>query len=287
MTHKYCVDEQFPLPPASYEQMMSDFNRDFLPAKDEVEKLGCLSNIQGGRRESVGGLRLPSRQSTPNLWRRTSPRDVSGGGGSSEPPTRPLPVPKQQPPSPRPSIGRSSPSYSNSDMSMSQHGPSTVSSKSSSYVPVPELFQTPGSFSSMGQNDYFTSRERRPQSPQQQLPTPRFDPRATSPSLSSSGVDYQQQRSPSVASTTLSNYSVAASAKKKAPPPKPKPKPTNLSNGLYATVQYDFEAQRDDELTIREGERLRILKKSDNTDDWWEGEIRGFKGMFPANYVTI
>lgn len=73
--------------------------------------------------------------------------------------------------------------------------------------------------------------------------------------------------------------------KKKAPPPKPKPKPMNLQ--MYATVEYDYEAQQDGELTIREGDRIRILKKSDSTVDWWEGEIRGVRGSFPANYISM
>jgi hypothetical protein len=37
--------------------------------------------------------------------------------------------------------------------------------------------------------------------------------------------------------------------------------------------------------TFREGDRIRVVQKTNSTDDWWEGELRGQKGPFPANYV--
>ncbi|KAN0067068.1 hypothetical protein V8E54_014854 [Elaphomyces granulatus] len=65
--------------------------------------------------------------------------------------------------------------------------------------------------------------------------------------------------------------------KKKPPPPPP-------SNRLFVTAQYDFGGQGPGDLAFREGDRIRVLKKTESTDDWWEGELRGVKGSFPANY---
>lgn len=74
-----------------------------------------------------------------------------------------------------------------------------------------------------------------------------------------------------------------AAAKKKPPPPPPKRIGSN--QGLFVTALYDFGGQSAGDLAFREGDRIRVLKKTDSTDDWWEGELRGVKGSFPANYV--
>lgn len=46
---------------------------------------------------------------------------------------------------------------------------------------------------------------------------------------------------------------------------------------------YDYEAQQDDELSITPGERIQVTQKIDA--DWWEGNLDGKIGIFPANYV--
>lgn len=51
------------------------------------------------------------------------------------------------------------------------------------------------------------------------------------------------------------------------------------------TALYDFGGQSEGDLAFREGDRIRVVKKTESTDDWWDGELRGVKGSFPANYV--
>jgi hypothetical protein len=79
-------------------------------------------------------------------------------------------------------------------------------------------------------------------------------------------------------------YTAAAAAKKKPPPPPP-PRAGSSNGALYVTALYDFGGQSAGDLAFREGDRIRVLQKTDSTDDWWEGELRGVKGSFPANYV--
>lgn len=86
----------------------------------------------------------------------------------------------------------------------------------------------------------------------------------------------RQQSSPSMASTIA--------AKKKPPPPPVKRIPSS-SQDQFVDALYDFVGQSDGDLSFSEGDRIKILKKSDSTDDWWLGEVRGVKGAFPANYV--
>lgn len=106
----------------------------------------------------------------------------------------------------------------------------------------------------------------------------------------SSAVDYFGNRIPSSpASTIASNYSqgsngVAVAAKKKPPPPPP---PKRIPSGKpeeYVIAQYDFAGQGAGDLSFREGDRIKIVKKTNTDQDWWTGELGGRKGSFPANY---
>jgi hypothetical protein len=45
---------------------------------------------------------------------------------------------------------------------------------------------------------------------------------------------------------------------------------------------YEYVAREDDELTIRPGDIIILIKEN---PDWWEGELNGKVGLFPYNYV--
>ncbi|XP_078260716.1 nostrin [Rhinoraja longicauda] len=46
---------------------------------------------------------------------------------------------------------------------------------------------------------------------------------------------------------------------------------------------YDYQATRDDELNLQQGDVLSVYKK--DATGWWLGSLRGRKGIFPATYV--
>ena len=48
-------------------------------------------------------------------------------------------------------------------------------------------------------------------------------------------------------------------------------------------VLYDYAAQQYDELSIQKGDIINIYEKQ--ADGWWQGELRGKVGIFPATYV--
>ncbi|XP_069060795.1 SH3 domain-containing kinase-binding protein 1 isoform X3 [Pleurodeles waltl] len=50
-----------------------------------------------------------------------------------------------------------------------------------------------------------------------------------------------------------------------------------------AIVEFDYKAQHDDELTITGGDIITNIKKEDG--GWWEGELKGRRGLFPDNFV--
>ena len=81
---------------------------------------------------------------------------------------------------------------------------------------------------------------------------------------------------------STSSLSSIAANKKKPPPPPAKRMPSN--QGLWVTALYDFAGQGQGDLVFREGDQIRVVKKTGSTDDWWEGELKGVQGSFPANY---
>ncbi|XP_056155284.1 SH3 domain-containing kinase-binding protein 1 [Lampris incognitus] len=52
-------------------------------------------------------------------------------------------------------------------------------------------------------------------------------------------------------------------------------------------VLFPYEAQNDDELSIKEGEIVTIVNKECADAGWWMGEIGGRQGVFPDNFVKI
>ncbi|XP_013860799.1 SH3 domain-containing kinase-binding protein 1 [Austrofundulus limnaeus] len=52
---------------------------------------------------------------------------------------------------------------------------------------------------------------------------------------------------------------------------------------VEAVVEFDYEAQQEDELTLTVGDIIRNIRRDDG--GWWEGELGGRRGLFPDNFV--
>lgn len=50
-------------------------------------------------------------------------------------------------------------------------------------------------------------------------------------------------------------------------------------------MEFDYKAQHDDELTITVGDIITNIKKDDG--GWWEGQLKGRRGLFPDNFVRV
>ena len=253
MMHNYCEQEQFPSPPPPMEQVMEEWSHSFNPVQKEVESFGCLAKgkavgqpMKSPQAVQNGGSRSAS---SPNAsqHRLSTSSDRSGRSSSSQWHEMASPHPRS-----------ASLTVSGSETSRRPSAASSIDS--SSFVALPEYFQSPGSFSQTGPSpgaDYFSSRERHPST----------------------------ASSPSVSSVVSSAPSASVIGKKKPPPPPPKPKPASAKIQLV-TAQYDFSGQNAGDLSFKEGDRIRVLKKTDSTDEWWQGELRGVQGSFPANYTS-
>ena len=61
--------------------------------------------------------------------------------------------------------------------------------------------------------------------------------------------------------------------------------PVNSGDMVDCIVEFDYEAEQPDELTIKTGQIIKNVMTEDG--GWWEGELDGKKGMFPDNFVKI
>ncbi|XP_040576071.1 uncharacterized protein cindr [Lepeophtheirus salmonis] len=52
-------------------------------------------------------------------------------------------------------------------------------------------------------------------------------------------------------------------------------------------VQFPYEAQNEDELTLGEGRVVNIISKDSEDKGWWRGELDGKIGVFPDNFVKL
>ena len=48
-------------------------------------------------------------------------------------------------------------------------------------------------------------------------------------------------------------------------------------------VIYDYTADNEDELSLKEDQIVYVVKKND--DGWFEGVVNGITGLFPGNYA--
>lgn len=242
------------------DQVIACWSEDFLPAKKEVELIPMIARGRGLKEPlrlddgpvGPGGRKLSAPAPIEGV-RRTSSGLIPGTNGrqrisSAQAPAATSPIPSPQP---SPKIGP------RPDMKSPGYGGLL---KPTDFTTASDLGRSPGSVSPshLRQNaagDYFAGR----------VP-------------------------PSPASTVASNYSqnssvngTVAAAKKKPPPPPPKRIPSGKPEE-YVIAQYDFAGQGAGDLSFREGDRIKIVKKTQTDQDWWTGEIRGVKGSFPANY---
>jgi len=102
---------------------------------------------------------------------------------------------------------------------------------------------------------------------------------SVTPSRASPGNDY-------FGKVPAASVASGVAAKKKPPPPPPTKRKPSIQ-GQFVTALYDFTGQNPGDLSFQEGQRIRVIKKTESMNDWWEGEISGVKGSFPANYVQI
>ena len=58
-----------------------------------------------------------------------------------------------------------------------------------------------------------------------------------------------------------------------------------LGHSMMVRVEYDYDAKDVDELTLKKGNYVSIIRQDDS--GWWVGAIGGRVGLFPSNFVVV
>jgi amphiphysin len=260
--HNYAQDHGFPSPPPEMPEIIAVFESDFTSLRLEAESgIQMLArgkaihqpmNLEGSGK-SYSGMNLRNNAGNAIASRRGNGNQITKPGQPAIMPAPPSPEPREEE---RPDLPHL---YSDMKPRHDLRGgwqrpdPNALSPQTSYAGANPS---PPQSVASSNQNEYYP--------PSQQIANMKPRPSITS-----------------MASSTSIASSIAAK-KKKPPPPPPKRLPSQQFE--YVTALYDFNGQNQGDLSFREGDRIKIIKKTPSDQDWWDGELRGVKGAFPANY---
>jgi amphiphysin len=85
-------------------------------------------------------------------------------------------------------------------------------------------------------------------------------------------------------SSATATAATASSVYSKPAPPPLAAKPGALKK--YVVALYDYQAQADGDLSFQRDDRIEIVLRTNNPNDWWTGKLNGATGVFPANYVA-
>lgn len=75
---------------------------------------------------------------------------------------------------------------------------------------------------------------------------------------------------------------IEITSKKKGPSVPPK---RGARRVRYLEALYDYNAEEDNELTIRAGDKIALVQEDTDGSGWTEGELNGKKGLFPTAYA--
>jgi len=95
---------------------------------------------------------------------------------------------------------------------------------------------------------------------------------------------YRNDSLPSYEASIQQGSSYGAPLYQNRPAPVIPPKPT-VPAVQYVTALYDFTAQSAGDISFKRGDRIEIIKKTNNVNEWWTGKVNGQVGQFPGNYV--
>lgn len=257
MLHTYCQEQGFPSPSPPMDEVIRAWDDAFRPNQKRMEAMPMIASGKAIRKSF--SKEDPHHGPGTNGYRRPSQPSVYNRGPSISPARPPIP--------PSPQQHELRPKLSHSPSSASLLSPPVDGSAVTS--PSASLYQTPSiglnsSYSPAGPNTDYFSRDRQTSQTNSHATTPG----ATTPGGSTSSL-------------------LAGIATKKKPPPPPPPPRIPSHHFQFVTALYDFGGQGEGDLAFREGDKIKVLKKTERTDDWWQGELRGVKGMFPANYVQV
>lgn len=267
--HAYCEELGFPSPAPPMEEVEADWNAGFRPVQREVESIGCIARGKAVHLSmNLGTDGQPHQPATSpqsanplqSAFRRSPSGLISSGSNINELAQRQnLRLPSTSSISASPRAQDYSPQLS---PNATPRRPDYLTP--TDFTTATVLGQSPGRSpnSLVPRNDYFANNRR---------------PSTTSLASNMSHLSLSLTNGSSGAAA-------AAAAKKKRPPPPPPKRVPSTQPEEHVVALYTFTGQGAGDLSFHEGDRIKIVKKTDTAQDWWIGELGGVRGNFPANY---
>lgn len=254
--HNYCQENEFPSPPPAMDEVVADWTAAFQPAQADAEAFHTMLNGKAIRMPMSSGMEASSTSGP----RPSGLRRITTWGSSKEKQSD-----SEAPPPRTARIGSST--------SLALSNPSSDRS---------EQLSRQSSRSTLGHATDFTTATMGQQTPGSSRITPGYTPSREK----SDYFGHQSLQNGSGTSTPMSTASNGAIAKKKPPPPPP-PKKRIQAPVEYVIAEHTYAGGQPGDLSFNEGDRIKITKKTGTMQDWWEGEVNGMKGNFPANYCRM
>lgn len=69
------------------------------------------------------------------------------------------------------------------------------------------------------------------------------------------------------------------------PPSGHSPQASASGQTTYVTALYDYAAQAEGDLTFAKGDRIQVVQKTQDVNDWWTGSLNGQTGVFPGKML--
>lgn len=95
-----------------------------------------------------------------------------------------------------------------------------------------------------------------------------------------SAPSYQTYQQPSAPSYQPQAAAATPVVKNRAPPPPP-PAPFNKPK-KYVLALYDYDAQAEGDLSFRKDDKIELVERTADQNDWWTGKLGDVVGIFPG-----
>ncbi|KAL0091072.1 hypothetical protein F4703DRAFT_1903558 [Phycomyces blakesleeanus] len=96
---------------------------------------------------------------------------------------------------------------------------------------------------------------------------------ATSVTLDNAPMQYQQSQAPGGGGVGgWSNHQNTAS-------------PMHTANSTYVLALYDYQAQAAGDLSFKKDDKIEVIQRTQDANDWWTGRVNGVTGIFPGKKI--
>ncbi|KAL2171177.1 hypothetical protein VTG60DRAFT_3488 [Thermothelomyces hinnuleus] len=268
--HTYCEEFGFPSPPPPMDEVVAIWNGALGPVRSEIETISFIARGKSTRQQHHHQYHHQQQQNQEPIGVGNGPRRSATGLISSQR-QRTLPALSPSPSASSSALDQPRADYTNATdfTTATILGGAAVSRTAINGGQTPSQNQPRQDSSS---SSYFPSLHHHHHQQQQQQPQKEKQQRQR-----------QQQFLPTPAAAAATATAVLGKKKPPPPPPPPKRAATNKPDE-WVVAAYNFAGQGGGDLSFREGDRIRVLKRTETDQDWWVGELDGVKGSFPANY---